>query len=230
MLSEIGKETIVTVRHSADTSQDENLRDSRLYSINPLVGCIDNFVSQDIVKYIESELKTVKLKEATVGSLSGAVVSDNRTAKNFKIPPETIYAIDDITEKIAKIFRLKKSLCEYPEYISYEEGEEFKRHFDGSLSGSMSGRTTDNEARSQRVFTGVLYLNHSFSGGTTLFPRLDVELTPKLGRLAFWQNTKPGSDKVHTLSMHQGCPVTKGNKRIISFWFRDRPWEPLNIA
>lgn len=215
---------------TVDTSQDETLRESQLYSVNPLVGCIDNFVSQDIVQMIENELKNVEVRQATVASFTGPAVTDRRTAKNFKIQHETINVIDDVTEKIARIFRLKKSLCEYPEYISYDEGEEFKRHFDASLSGSMSGRALASELRSQRIFTGVLYLNHDFSGGTTVFPRLDVELEPKLGRLAFWQNTKPGSDKVHTLSMHQGCPVTKGNKRIVSFWFRDHPWEPLNIA
>ncbi|WP_164860795.1 prolyl hydroxylase family protein [Parasedimentitalea marina] len=208
----------------------EILRESQLYSVNPLVGCIDNFVPQKTIVEIEAALKAVDLQSAAVASSTGAVVSENRTAENYKIRPGTIPVVEDVTDKIARLFRLKNNLCEYPEFISYQEGGEFQRHFDAALSGSMPSRRTDNTASSQRVFTGVLYLNQDFSGGTTRFPRLDVELQPKLGRLAFWQNTKPGAATVHTLSMHQGCPVTKGNKRIITFWFRDNPWDPVNIA
>jgi len=212
------------VKIPAETPEDDIFREARLYSINPLVGCIDTFVAANMVEKIESQLRSVKLEDAKTGSLSGAVVSDRRTAKNFKIRHDSIPVIDEVTEKIAKVFRLKKSHCEYPEYISYDEGKEFKRHFDAALSGSLPAWGNGEVAPSQRIFTGILYLNSDFDGGKTVFPRLGVELTPKLGRLAFWQNTKPGTNKVHGHSMHEGCPVTNGNKRIVSFWFRNLPW------
>lgn len=198
----------------------------RLHSVNPLVGEIDNFVSELCIQEIESALKDVELQTAMIAKFKVAAVDDDRrSAKNYKVPLDTIQAVDAVKEKVAELFRLKEGLCEHPEYIFYEEGGEFKRHFDAALSGSMSGSVAEGKPTSQRILTAVLYLNHDFTGGTTVFPRLDVEIQPYRGKLVFWQNTKPGSAGVHTHSMHQGCPVSKGNKRILSFWFRDHPWE-----
>lgn len=209
----------------AEPSSNDLFRQARLFNVNPLVGCIDNFASPDTVADIERLLQSAPLEDAQTGSLTGAIVSDRRTAKTHKIQHGTHDVIDDITAKIAGFLGLKNHHCEYPELISYGEGEEFKRHFDAALSGSMQARGNGDGASSQRIFTAVLYLNHDFDGGKTVFPRLGVELTPQLGRLAFWQNTKPGSAKAHANSMHEGCRVTSGNKRIVSFWFRDARWQ-----
>ncbi len=215
---------------ASNSSQQAMLRTAQVFSINPLVGCIDDFVPDSTLEEVEAALAQLELHPARLATLEGAVVGEKRLAQNCKIPPDTISAIDAITAKVAGVFRSKPELCEYPEFIRYEEGDEFKRHFDAALNGSMTGPDADEKDRSQRVFTAILYLNDDFSGGATVFPRLEVELRPKRGTLAFWQNTKAGSDKVHHLSMHQGCPVEAGCKRIVSFWFRDRPWTPFKPA
>lgn len=208
----------------------EMLERARLFNVNPLVGTLDDFVSQSAAQELTAALAPITLQSAELAGRAGAHVAEYRTAKNYKIPPEAIPQIDVLTQRIAALFRLEPSLCEHPEYIVYEQGGAFKRHFDGALSGAMPSLSSDPEAQSQRVFTGVLYLNDGFSGGTTVFPRLKVELTPKSGRLAFWQNTKPANPKAHPESMHEGRPVTAGHKHILSFWFRDRPWHAVNGA
>ncbi|MEM7596861.1 MAG: 2OG-Fe(II) oxygenase [Pseudomonadota bacterium] len=195
-----------------------------LYSVHPLVGCIDGFVDDDALDEIEAALAHRTLEPARVARLDGHAVDEKRVATQSKIPHDSLPPIDAVTEKVGALFRLKPSLCEYPEFIRYEQGGEYKLHFDSALGGTMTGQGSDPAIHSQRILTAILYLNDDFEGGATSFPRLDVNLTPKRGTLAFWQNTKHGSAKVHHLSMHQGCPVTKGVKRIVSFWFRDRPW------
>lgn len=201
-------------------------RETTLHSLHPLVGCIDGFVTNETLDGIEAALDQMQLEPAMVGSLDGQIVDEKRIATQRKIPHGTLAPLQTVTEKVGELFRLKPSLCEYPEFIRYEEGGEFKLHFDSALDGTMTRKGSDPSTHSQRILTAILYLNDDFEGGTTMFPRLDIELQPKRGTLAFWQNTKHGSAKVHPMSMHQGCPVTKGVKRIISFWFRDRPWTP----
>lgn len=202
---------------------------TRLLSVNPLVGYMDAFVDAAALDILDAHLHQLKLGPAKVSGAQGPVEEDKRVALMHKIHPGQIREIDDLQARVAAVFRLKREFCEYPEFISYDVGGEFKRHFDGALRGAMPSPDPDKYEPSQRVFTAVLYLNDDFSGGNTLFPRLDIMIEPMRGRLVFWQNTKIGTFKVHPMSMHQGAPVKAGNKRILSFWFRDRPWGPVHF-
>ncbi|WP_296420042.1 prolyl hydroxylase family protein [Pseudooctadecabacter sp.] len=197
-----------------------------ILSINPVVGWIDEFVSPHDLAQIEAALAQVTTQPALITSEDGPVVDEKRVAQSYRIPGGSIPVVDSVLKQIAALLNLKPAQCESPELISYDAGGEFKLHFDGALSGVMPEYAGTNCPPSQRIFTAVLYLNEDFTGGTTEFPRLDVEIQPKKGRVLFWQNTKPGTTNVHPFSMHQGCPVFEGNKRIISFWFRDRPHLP----
>ncbi len=193
-------------------------------SVNPLIGTIDDFVTEDQIALIQAGIPEDKLSHASVVGADGPLVSEDRVAQSYRFHRGVLPVMDSITGKVAELFRLKVTHCEPPELIAYDEGGVFKRYFDGMLSGAMKTWGEGNAPPSQRIFTAILYLNDGFSGGQTRFPRLDLTLTPKAGRLAFWQNTRPGKTLVHHNSMHEGCPVTQGHKRIISFWFRDIPF------
>lgn len=202
---------------------------STLCSVNPLIGYIDDFVDTVSCSKILRDLACVDSQPSSVSGSYGPTIDERRIAQSYKIPHGSVPSVEEVTEKVAGLFSLKKRLCEYPELITYQQGGTFKRHFDAGLSGSMPQSPTETGKPSQRIFTAILYLNDDFEGGVTSFPRLELDLTPKRGRLAFWQNTKTGGLGVHPFSMHEGCPVTKGQKQIISFWFRDQPWAPLEL-
>jgi len=214
------------VDHSSKFVESTDMSDARIFSVNPLVGYVNDFASSEEIERIRADLDGVDAQRSTISGVYGRKFDERRVAKSYKIPHGSLDSVNQVTNKVSLLFRLKKQLCEYPELIAYEKGGVFERHFDAALNGSMAGKDAGKEERSQRVFTAVLYLNDDFSGGTTGFPRLDVELQPQSGRLAFWQNTRIGGLGVHPLSMHEGHPVTEGYKQIISFWFRDRIWTP----
>jgi len=74
-----------------------------------------------------------------------------------------------------------------------------------------------------RILTVFLYLNDVEEGGGTNFPRLDLTVTPKLGRVVLWPSVlddDPHSrdDQTH----HQALPVTKGIKYGANAWFHQR--------
>lgn len=75
--------------------------------------------------------------------------------------------------------------------------------------------STDND----RVATVIIYLNDSFLGGTTSFPRLDLKVTAKAGHMLYF-HYPPGAQA--ELSMHSGDHVLDGEKRIATMWIRQR--------
>lgn len=75
--------------------------------------------------------------------------------------------------------------------------------------------STDND----RVATVIIYLNDDFLGGTTSFPRLDLQVVAKTGNMLYF-HYPPGS-QAH-LTMHSGDHVLSGEKRIATMWIRQR--------
>ncbi len=77
----------------------------------------------------------------------------------------------------------------------YGRGQFFAPHYDGFFRrpGQMS------------VYTVMVYLSDGFSGGETVFPMLDIAVTPEVGMgLLFF----------HDL-LHEGCPVVSGQKYVL---------------
>ena len=75
----------------------------------------------------------------------------------------------------------------------------------------------------QRTWTAMIYLNQPEAGGATRFKLLDFQAEPKPGRILIWNNMSlDGSPNPWTL--HEGMPVERGTKYIVTKWFRERPF------
>jgi len=73
----------------------------------------------------------------------------------------------------------------------------------------------------QRTWTAMIYLNEPEGGGATGFSYLDLAVEPKLGRILIWNNMAvDGSPNPWT--QHEGQPVAKGVKYIVTKWYRER--------
>ena len=97
-------------------------------------------------------------------------------------------------------------------------GEEFKAHTDFFEKDQMQEY---GGARGQRTYTFMIYLNDVEEGGETEFLHLNHTFKPKKGTAIAWNNlTENGS--VNPNTMHQAHPVLKGNKAVITKWFREK--------
>ena len=66
----------------------------------------------------------------------------------------------------------------------------------------------------------MIYLNDVEEGGATWFPQAGFRVEPRPGLLLAWNNMDPdGKPNVNTL--HEGMPVLKGVKYIVTKWFRE---------
>ena len=101
----------------------------------------------------------------------------------------------------------------------YLVGQEFKTHTD--YFDANATYNTVYMDRGQRTWTFMVYLDDCEAGGATRFTRLNVDYRPKTGGALIWNNQQPdGNGNPYT--EHCGMPVIKGQKNVITKWFREK--------
>ena len=104
----------------------------------------------------------------------------------------------------------------------YRESQQFKCHADFFYIDQPYWQDVKRNG-GQRTWTAMIYLDSPEAGGATAFPHLQMQVQPKPGQLLAWNNmTEDGSPNSWTI--HEGCPVEKGVKHIVTKWYREHPW------
>lgn len=184
------------------------------------VYVIENFLSpsecSDIIKSARG-----KMTPSTLTHYSGD--EDFRTSETCYFD-KTNTKQNMIEEKICKFMDLGLNTCEPCQIQHYNVGNQFKAHHDYFHPGTEEFEkfAGDNaNYQGQRTWTFTVYLNDVDKGGDTEFVTLGKPVHPVTGRAVVWYNLKEdGSPNKRT--MHRGTPVEKGEKYIITKWFRDR--------
>ena len=130
-----------------------------------------------------------------------------------------------IDESIAALLGLDPAVGETMQGQRYAPGQHFRSHHD-YFSETESYWERMKATGGQRTWTAMVYLKDVEEGGATWFPRAGLRVSPQRGLLLAWNNMQPdGSPNTDTL--HEGMPVVKGVKYIVTKWFRERTW--LNV-
>jgi prolyl 4-hydroxylase len=104
----------------------------------------------------------------------------------------------------------------------YGVGQEFKPHHDFFQTDQLYWREQA-VMGGQRTWSAMAFLNQPEAGGCTNFPTAGIRITPRAGNLLVWNNMDQlGSP--NRASLHQGMPVERGIKYVITQWYRERPW------
>lgn len=142
-----------------------------------------------------------------------------RTSQTHDFDPQDQF-YQQIDRKISQLVELPLDYAEATQVQHYRRGNEFKQHTDYFEPHSLEWDTFAAE-NGQRTWTVTVYLNHVAEGGHTDFLRLGVSIKPQPGMAVAWNNLDEfGRGNPDTL--HQGSKVTRGEKYIITKWFRDR--------
>lgn len=186
---------------------------------------LDDFLNEEECSHLIDLMQT-KLRPSTVTNPDVAG-KDFRTSSTFDFgnSGDPIAAAIDI--RICRTLGINPSFAEEIQGQFYGPGEEFKAHTDYFTPG------TDEFAehagnRGQRSWTFMIYLNDVEEGGETSFVEIDETIKPKAGKAVFWNSLYPdGHPNPDTL--HHAMPVIKGNKSIITKWFRVNGYGDINI-
>ena len=78
----------------------------------------------------------------------------------------------------------------------------------------------------QRTVSTITYLTAPIEGGGTSFPRLNIQIPPIVGN-TLWLKNCLGNGEPDPRSLHAGDPVGRGEKWVITKWFREKPTQYL---
>lgn len=178
----------------------------------------DNVLSAFECNYIVKRFSPMLEPSMIVDPITGKGRVDSvRTSQVAIIFPEVA---DWITRKIdlivAHLTDTKVTQGEALTLLRYEDGQEYKPHYDAFSVGEDAVIFQDG---GQRVKTALIYLNTLEEGGATYFPKLNKRVAPVLGSMLVFPNVDSNGDTLIN-SYHAGEKITTTNKWLVTKWIR----------
>ena len=194
----------------------------RTLSREPRVRVFEGLVSPAVCDWIVAHARG-RLQPAVVyNGAQGAGVSRTRTnsAAELTLHDGDLMA-QAVRERLAAAAGLPVMHMEAPQVLHYTVGQQFVPHVD-FFDAANASEAVEMAEGGQRVATALLYLNdEGLEGGETEFPRLGFNYRGRKGdALVFFNVDAAGQPDRRTL--HAGLPPTRGEKWLLSQWFRDR--------
>ncbi|PCJ27106.1 MAG: 2OG-Fe(II) oxygenase [SAR86 cluster bacterium] len=190
---------------------------------DPLVYVFEDFLDELEIEQLLAAAKP-KLKQALVSAEKSGVPSAGRTGHNCWVAHGYNAVIEDLSLRVAEVVGVPLENAESLQVIHYSESQEYAPHFDAWDAATERGQRCMAKG-GQRMITCLLYLNDVEEGGGTSFPKLDMEVRAKKGRMVLFHNCHQGSLVRHPDSLHGGMPVLKGEKWACNFWFREKMYQ-----
>lgn len=190
---------------------------------DPVVCVFENFLTENEVEALLAAARP-KLKQALVSAAKSGVESAGRTGSNCWIPHNTSPQIAELSLRVSEVVGIGLEFAESLQVVYYNEGQQYAPHFDAWDANTERGQRCMAKG-GQRLVTCLLYLNEPEAGGGTCFPKLDMEVRARKGRMLLFHNCHEGSTIRHPHSLHGGMPVSSGEKWACNFWFREKLYQ-----
>jgi prolyl 4-hydroxylase len=202
----------------------------KILSNDPVIYTIDNFLTKEecnhIINITDNNMNRGRLCDTK------NPVTNSRTNDVKWLDKDYDNIILDITKKIANIIYDEKyvkninkedyfNYSEKLQVIRYYENQEYKAHYDGWYPGTEKWDKYCKQY-GQRMITVLVYLSDVEEGGGTKFPKNNITILPKIGKLLVFHNCHYNTNILHDKSLHAGLPVIKGTKWAFNLWFREK--------
>ena len=139
-----------------------------------------------------------------------------------------------LEKRISNLLMTDDKVQESWNVLRYDKGQHYHAHYDYFEPESFHEVADDPGV--QRHYTLLLYLSEPEEGGETAFPweyrnRLDdadfsfencdsgIKVRPKMGDAVYFESIFP-DHSLDELSLHAGCPPSKGMKWVATKWIR----------
>ena len=217
---ELNKDEILEAQEShkksLEYSSNNYISAKRIKNVPAEIYEVDNFLTCEECEVLISEIKK-ELRPSTIAT-SGNEDSSYRTSSTCDLGIIKKDFLRDLDERICNFMGIDPSYGETLQGQNYQIEQEFKVHTDYFEQSQMSEH---DKGKGQRTYTFMIYLNEVTEGGETEFPELNKTFTPSEGKVLIWNNlNEDGSPNINTL--HQAFPVKKGEKNVITKWFRQK--------
>jgi len=186
---------------------------------DPLIIYVDNFLIHGEADYIRNISQNRMMRSYVAESAVGNVVSNVRTSSSAFLDEQEDAVVSCIEARASKITGIPLVDCEPLQVVRYYVNQQYEPHFDyfprHDLVDPMSKQS------GQRYVTVLAYVNDGMAGGVTVFPKLQLSVTPRKGAAVMWYNV--GLDEIEDhRTLHGGMPVVEGEKWAINIWQRKK--------
>jgi len=201
-------------------------------SWEPRAFVYHNFLSAAECDHLISLARPFLERSGVVDSDTGKIItSGERTSSGVFLDREQDEVVAEIERRLADFSKLPLQNGEPLHILRYQDGEEYRPHFDYFFD------EVHVKNGGQRVATVLMYLTDVEEGGETVFPdsvnkppeeikhkystcaQAGVAVKAKRGDALLFFSLTPAGEK-DALSLHAGCPVTKGVKFSATKWIR----------
>jgi prolyl 4-hydroxylase len=208
VLAQVGLNAMIMMKRPIEPV----LRDYTVQQIceNPKMLIIPHFLSNKECEYL-IEYATPSLKSSTkvFEDIGQTVPTDFRTSNQMYCPQDhEDPLIKGIENRIAETTKTPHSHGEPMQIVHYEKGGQFGLHWD------VGGEEITRE------ITFLMYLNTPTKGGETVFPRVNISVTPTKGTAFVFWNLLQNRD-ANPKTLHAGAPVLEGEKWIATRWIHN---------
>ena len=183
----------------------------------PEVVVFANLLSAAECDALITAAKPRLLRSLTVDTHTGnEALHPDRTSQGMFFERFENEVVLRVEKRIAKLLHWPAKHGEGLQVLRYSRGGQYLPHYD-YFDPREAGTPALLARGGQRVATLIMYLAEPDAGGTTVFPDLGLQITPKRGQAVFFSYPQalPTSR-----SLHGGAPVTAGEKWIATKWLR----------
>ena len=180
---------------------------------------IDNYLDTDTCDKLIALIRENNTP-STITTAATELDKKYRTSKSAFFYKDKDNVVRDVNNQISRYMGIEPERGESIQGQYYEVGDEFKYHTDFFEYTTPCWKAHGKDL-GQRTWTVMIYLNTVEEGGTTHFKNIDKHFYPKKGMAIAWNNLYPDG-KCNPDTLHCGSPIIKGEKFIITKWFRDR--------
>jgi hypothetical protein len=177
-----------------------------------------------ILKGVISSTKS-KLHDVTLFGDQGRSSKDESIRNNSHYPtplPNNLLELALIERIMCSCAGSTMQFAEPSVVLRYMPGEYYKWHYD-HIYPHNSAIEQQITQFGQRVKTAIFYLNDDYDGGNTEFKKPKISVKPEAGKVLVFNNVDKDNDRLIE-SIHRGVEVSRGEKWIITLWFRDKPF------
>ncbi|MET1254337.1 2OG-Fe(II) oxygenase [Aliikangiella maris] len=166
------------------------------------------------------ELSQSRLKPSTVvNPVNGNYDYDpTRSSQGCFFKRGEFELIQRIENRISHLLNVPVTRGEPISVLNYMPGEEYQPHWD-YFDPKNPGNARSLNQGGQRYATLIMYLNDVEAGGSTIFPKVGLNVLPRKGHAVFFAYADHAGN-LDELSLHGGSPVEKGEKWIATKWLR----------
>ena len=204
-------------------SQNPNISKDRMMDVDAEIYTIKDFLSHKECSLLIEKIKN-KLRPSTIAS-SGVYDKTYRTSSTCDLGNIQDSFLKAIDEKICNFIGIDPSYGETLQGQHYLETQEFKEHTD-YFEGSQL--IDHDKGMGQRTYTFMIYLNEVKEGGETEFKKLNQSFAPMKGKALIWNNLDDNG-RTNANTIHQAHPIIRGEKTIITKWFREKNNKKFNL-